>query len=70
MSNFEPSPKSPGIDLLIESVFGKNRADTIRSGKCTTCNTPNIEFRNDISRKEYTISGMCQDCQDSVFGKN
>lgn len=25
-------------------------------------------FRNDLSRKEYTISGMCQDCQDAMFG--
>ena len=25
-------------------------------------------FRDDLSRKEYSISGMCQDCQDEVFG--
>lgn len=26
-------------------------------------------FRDELSAKEYYISGMCQACQDSVFGK-
>lgn len=26
------------------------------------------EFRDALSRKEYVISGMCQRCQDEVFG--
>ena len=25
------------------------------------------EFRDRLSEKEYTISGMCQSCQDSTF---
>ena len=25
-------------------------------------------FRNELSAREYAISGMCQACQDSVFG--
>lgn len=25
-------------------------------------------FRDELSAREYYISGMCQDCQDSVFG--
>lgn len=25
-------------------------------------------FRDELSAKEYYISGMCQSCQDSVFG--
>lgn len=25
-------------------------------------------FRDELSAKEYTIGGMCQSCQDSVFG--
>ena len=25
-------------------------------------------FTDDLSAREYTISGMCQRCQDSVFG--
>jgi len=25
-------------------------------------------FRDELSQREYKISGLCQDCQDSVFG--
>lgn len=37
--------------------------------RCPTCGKPIGEFRDDLSRKEFEISGMCQECQDSVFGK-
>jgi uncharacterized protein with PIN domain len=43
--------------------------------KCPFCEkdlseaTPET-FRNTISWKEYTISGLCQKCQDNVFGKD
>ena len=35
---------------------------------CPTCGKEVGEFRDDLSRKEFTISGMCQSCQDSMFG--
>lgn len=25
-------------------------------------------FRNELSRREYSISAMCQDCQDEFYG--
>lgn len=40
----------------------------IDAGKCPTCGGAIGEFRDDLSRKEFGISGMCQACQDSVFG--
>ena len=40
----------------------------ITSGKYTFCKKPITEFRDEISEKEYNISGVCQECQDSVFG--
>jgi len=40
-----------------------------QEGLCPTCGKPVVEpFRNALSLKEFTISGMCQACQDSVFG--
>src|SRR5271166_30598 len=30
---------------------------------------PAFPMRNEASVKEYSLSGMCQDCQDSVFGR-
>jgi len=38
-----------------------------RRGKCATCGEPVGEFKDALSKKEYSISGMCQECQDSVF---
>ena len=29
-----------------------------------------LSFRNEISKKEYAISGLCQKCQDKIFGKD
>lgn len=36
---------------------------------CPLCKKPVDEskFRKEIDRKEYKISGMCQDCQDTIF---
>jgi len=64
----EPSPKSPAIELFIANAMGKSRITTIENGLCMTCDGKAEEFRNDIDRKEYAISGMCQACQDRVFG--
>ncbi|MEA4956931.1 hypothetical protein SDC9_07477 [bioreactor metagenome] len=39
--------------------------------KCPTCNSifnPQKDLRNQLSIDEYRISGMCQNCQDNVFG--
>jgi len=38
---------------------------------CRICNAPTGNpafFRDELSIKEYHISGMCQKCQDEVFG--
>ena len=35
---------------------------------CRMCNSVVEEFRDDLSEREYLISGMCQKCQDGVFG--
>jgi len=44
--------------------------DRVREGNCPTCgNVINVtDFRDELSRKEYKISGMCQKCQDKTFG--
>ena len=52
----------------MQAVFG--RTARIEADECTTCGGPADAFRNARSEREYTISGMCQDCQDSVFGKD
>lgn len=39
---------------------------------CPTCDKPIAEdefFRDELSRKEFKITGMCQKCQDETFRK-
>ena len=70
----EPSEKSPemtkAIDDLTEKFFGKSRSDSIREAVCVSCKNPATQFRDEISRKEFTISGLCQTCQDQIFGED
>ena len=50
--------------------FGKLVED-VKAGKCAFCGKkidPSRDFRDELSAKEYGLSGMCQDCQDEVFG--
>lgn len=63
----EPTPKSTSINFLLKEMTGKDREATIRADRCMLCTEDAKEFRDNLSRKEYTISGMCQKCQDKIF---
>lgn len=41
----------------------------VEHGICPTCNKPIdfSKFKDELNKKEFKISGMCQTCQDSVF---
>ena len=64
----EPSRKAPAIELAISRMSGKSREIQLASALCMTCSGDATDFKDDLSRKEYSISGMCQACQDSIFG--
>ena len=66
----EPSKKSSGVEAMIDAMnpFGRKRVDSIKQDICAWCGKPATEFRDELSRKEYTISGFCQECQDKTFG--
>ena len=42
-----------------------------RSGRCSWCGASKAKvqdgFRDDLSREEYQISALCQECQDQTF---
>jgi len=72
-NNWKPTPseKNPQLDKVITAIFGIDRKASIENKTCATCQTdvkPD-SFKNEISLKEFHISGMCQTCQDSVFGE-
>ena len=53
----------------IERFLG-GRTKAIEEDRCVFCPKKVIinQFRNQISLKEYRISGLCQSCQDEMFG--
>ena len=61
------SNKTPEIKSVIESLF-PGTMQAIENKQCPMCREPIGGFRNEISEREYTISGLCQSCQDEMFG--
>tara|TARA_R110000822_G_scaffold1244_6_gene5556 strand:+ start:352 stop:627 length:276 start_codon:yes stop_codon:yes gene_type:complete len=49
---------------------GGRRQESVSNGKCVCCKASGLtetSFKDALSIKEYTISGMCQKCQDVAF---
>jgi len=49
-----------GFDAEVEKV---------ETGKCPMCgcSVRESDFKDELSKEEFKISGMCQKCQDKVF---
>lgn len=71
----KPSRKSASIEALLSRFrfASHDRASAILKGGCFTCdssaNLTEASFRDDLARKEYAISHMCQACQDLTFNE-
>lgn len=54
----------------ITKIFFPKEVELVKDGKCPGCKQPiNInEFRDVKSKKDYLITGMCQKCQDEIYG--
>lgn len=59
----------PMTILATEIVYGKSGVEALHAGRCPTCNAEIEGFRDEVSKREFEISGMCQKCQDVVFGE-
>lgn len=64
--------KYPEFKLdLSQTLITRARQDIpVSQADCVCCHAKvdHSTFRNSISLREYAISGLCQKCQDSVFG--
>lgn len=62
-------PERP-VDKLIPEA---KRREAITGATCALsplgCGGPASQFKDDLSRREYQISGLCQKCQDEVFAE-
>ncbi|WP_298751950.1 hypothetical protein [uncultured Arcobacter sp.] len=64
------SNKTPEMDDF-QKQFAKILGWSGNDDECRTCNkkvNTQTDFKDKLSLKEYSISGMCQECQDKIFG--
>jgi hypothetical protein len=55
------------LDNLSSRIYGRTRTDSIAHAVCVFCGGPATEFTDDVSTREFSITGMCQRCQDKFF---
>ena len=65
----QPTEKSPEINEAIIQLTGIDRLSAINTKLCGWCNLTVAadSFKDELSLKEYRISGLCQDCQDRMW---
>jgi hypothetical protein len=61
------SEKNESMKQFIESVL-PDTAKAISENRCSLCKEPIGTFRDGLYEYGYEISGMCQKCQDRIFG--
>ena len=61
--------KSEAMNRLILELTGIDTNKAITEKICPSCNKPvkDEDFTDEISKKEFLISGMCQSCQNEIW---
>ena len=54
---------------IMRAVGFSEEVDRVEAGNCPFCGrqVDGGSFRDELSRKEFRISGLCQSCQDGFF---
>ncbi len=54
---------------IMKQVGFEKEVKLVEQNKCPFCKQPinNNEFKDELSRREYMISGLCQKCQDEMW---
>jgi len=58
------------LDNFAKKTFGRSETEAKEKGVCVFCGKEikMEDFKDQLSIKEYEISGFCQKCQDDTFG--
>ena len=65
----EPMETTQQIEDFLTGITGESRPEAIKSDRCVFCKGSATAFTDEVSRREYSISGMCQICQDDFFNE-
>ena len=55
------------LDAMSYQIYGRYRSLSLAGNGCVKCGGPAYDFKDELSRKEYQISCLCQKCQDNAF---
>lgn len=64
----KPPAITRAINVLAKNLFNRETTTAIAADVCVACGKVATEFKDERSRREFEISGLCQVCQDNVFG--
>ena len=53
---------------LTLKLFGRSYTLAIAGNQCVECGKPADKFRDALSEREWSISCLCQRCQDKYWG--
>ena len=62
--------KTGPLAQLLDSFAPKGgmpRSQALAQQRCAQCAGDATEFKDDISRREYTLTAWCQPCQDKFW---
>lgn len=71
LNNIDQPEEESQRDKNLRSFGFNKEVDAKQQGLCPFCHKkidPETEFEDELSKKEYKISGLCQQCQNKVFG--
>jgi hypothetical protein len=57
----------PQTVRAVEICYGRLGLARLMRDDCPKCGSNNKQFRNELSKREHEISGLCQACQDVEF---
>ena len=63
----KPTRMADEIRNLQSALMGTNIHTSIERNLCVRCKRNAAQFTDEVSRREFGISGLCQECQDEVF---
>lgn len=54
-------------DMMAKNVFGITKTDAIEKNICVNCKQDwEPKTHTELGRREYRISGLCEECWDSI----
>jgi len=58
-------------DAVSREAHGMTRGEAMEKGVCVDCKKPDALSRchSEAGRREYAISGMCEECWDRMFSE-